>query len=332
MLKTNVGTLFPYDLAPLSESFGICNMEVVLLGADDTRATVDTVAQGEAFVCSAETAFSFCVHLTLPPNWCLLGYIHNTDENSWCHGLPLSTDTAITVLPGGHSEFMFAAGSRLTLLMMPLPWLCEKFSEFDPRPAAAPSRPHAVFRLTNPLAAQRLRTLYQEARQQLTQPPSTCDMERSATRPDINVAALLEAHIVASLSVTADDLPGCSRARRRHYMAVQRTDQFIRANLHTDIYINEMCDAAKVSERTLRYAFDDMLGISPNRYLSMLRLCTARRSLAASDVSRRSVKSVALSCGLWDLSRFANSYRRVFGEPPYATLMRNSCAESLQMY
>jgi AraC family ethanolamine operon transcriptional activator len=90
-----------------------------------------------------------------------------------------------------------------------------------------------------------------------------------------------------------------------------------------------MCNAAEVSERALRYAFEDMLGISPNRYLSMLRLCTACRSLAASDVSRRSVKSVALSCGLWDLSRFADSYRRVFGELPHDTLMRTPVTEPL---
>lgn len=94
-------------------------------------------------------------------------------------------------------------------------------------------------------------------------------------------------------------------------------------HLRSDIYVREMCMAAGVSERALRYAFEDLLGISPNRYLSMLRLCTACRSLASSDASRRSVKSVALSCGLWDLSRFADSYRRVFGELPRNTLMRS---------
>lgn len=40
------------------------------------------------------------------------------------------------------------------------------------------------------------------------------------------------------------------------------------------------------------------------------------------DGGRRSVKSIALSCGLWDLSRFADNYRKVFGELPRDTLMR----------
>ncbi len=34
------------------------------------------------------------------------------------------------------------------------------------------------------------------------------------------------------------------------------------------------------------------------------------------------VKAIALSCGLWDLSRFADNYRKVFGELPRDTLMR----------
>jgi AraC family ethanolamine operon transcriptional activator len=65
--------------------------------------------------------------------------------------------------------------------------------------------------------------------------------------------------------------------------------------------MNEICDAAGVSERGLRYAFEDLFGTSPNRYLSMLRLCAACRSLSMADSSRRSVKAIALSCGLWDL-------------------------------
>nr|WP_241895523.1 helix-turn-helix domain-containing protein [Stenotrophomonas maltophilia] len=102
----------------------------------------------------------------------------------------------------------------------------------------------------------------------------------------------------------------------------QRAENFMRLNLRRNIYMNEICDAAGVSERGLRYAFEDLFGTSPNRYLSMLRLCAACRSLSMADSSRRSVKAIALSCGLWDLSRFADNYRKVFGELPRDTLMR----------
>ena len=58
---------------------------------------------------------------------------------------------------------------------------------------------------------------------------------------------------------------------------------YMRANLRRDIYSQELCQAAGASERGLRYAFDDLLGIPPNRYLAMLRLCTAHRSLVTAE-------------------------------------------------
>lgn len=96
----------------------------------------------------------------------------------------------------------------------------------------------------------------------------------------------------------------------------------MRKHMRRDIYMQELCNAACISERSLRNVFDDLLGIPPNRYLSMLRLCTAYRSLTQADVGRRSVRSIALSCGFWDLSRFAEHYRYMFGELPRATLTR----------
>jgi len=134
---------------------------------------------------------------------------------------------------------------------------------------------------------------------------------------------LLHEHIQALLAAGPADRPGFTRARRTHYLIAQRAENFMRLNLRRNIYMNEICDAAGVSERGLRYAFEDLFGVSPNRYLSMLRLCAACRSLSVADSSRRSVKAIALSCGLWDLSRFADNYRKVFGELPRDTLMRS---------
>ena len=136
------------------------------------------------------------------------------------------------------------------------------------------------------------------------------------------VASLLHEHVQALLAAGNEDRPGNSRARRTHYLIAQRAENFMRLNLRRYIYMHEICDAAGVSERALRYAFEDLFGTSPNRYLSMLRLCAACRGLSMADSSRKSVKAVALSCGLWDLSRFADNYRRVFGELPRDTLMR----------
>jgi hypothetical protein len=48
------GVIFPYDLASLSETLKICNLEMVLLKAIGQRSIVDTLEQDQAFFFSAE--------------------------------------------------------------------------------------------------------------------------------------------------------------------------------------------------------------------------------------------------------------------------------------
>ncbi|MFC5743245.1 AraC family transcriptional regulator [Dyella tabacisoli] len=294
-------------------------MEMVLLGSSGPRAAIGSHALNEAIFCSGEIDFPFRGRFVLPEDWCLLGYIHHTPAGSWCHGTSLGSGMAFTILPEGISEFMLCAGSQITVMLIPLEQLQRKLVELVPHQGEIPTRLLSLFNLSDEPSALKLHTQFERIRQHLI-----FDHLPAEVPPllDEDANALLESHLLAGLSASAEDRPQCSRGRRTHYLIVQRTEQFMRANMRHDIYNNEMCNAAGVSERALRYAFEDLLGLSPNRYLSMLRLCTACRSLSMSDASRRSVKSVALSCGFWDLSRFADHYRRVFGELPRDTLMR----------
>lgn len=307
------------DLISLSGMLRVCDMEMVLLGSKGPKAALGSHESNKAIFFSGEADFPFRGRFVLPTDWCLIGYIHHTAEGSWCHGTSLRSGMAFTILPEGISEFMFSAGSRISAVLVPLETLQQKLLVHDHIQGNNPARQLALFTLSGERHAQVLRTHYERICHKLMHDTAHQD---APPLSDADADALLENHLLAGLYASAQDRPQCSRGRRTHYLILQRTEQFMRANMRHDIYINEMCNAAGVSERALRYAFEDLLGISPNRYLSMLRLCTACRSLSLSDASRRSVKSVALSCGLWDLSRFADHYRRVFGELPRDTLMR----------
>ena len=76
-----------------------------------------------------------------------------------------------------------------------------------------------------------------------------------------------------------------------------------------------------VSERTLRYAFREQLGVSPKQYLQLVRLGGVRRNLqlAAAGVK---IVDVANRWGFWHMGQFAADYRRQFGELPSETLRR----------
>lgn len=314
-VENDVGLQSP-DLVTLCGILRVCELELVLLGKQGPRAHVDSIVTEQAICFSGEVSFAFRGRFALPAGWCLFGYLHQTSAESWCHGTPLGSNMAFTVFPEGVSEFVLGAGSRVTGVLVPLQRVVDKYQELSPHQPDVPTRAMTLFSLSDDERARGLRAKMGALSDRVLQPGA------DGAAADIDIDALLETHLIAALSARAEDRPPCSRGRRTHYLAMQRAEEFMRQNLRRDIYITELCNAAGVSERALRYAFDDLLGVSPNRYLSMLRLCTACKNLTLSDASRRSVKSVALSCGLWDLSRFADHYRRVFGERPRDTLMR----------
>lgn len=325
MIAKNAGALLPQDLMSLNGVLKVCDMETVVLGAHLKRAAIDSEVVGDSVLCHIETDFSFRGRFAIPADWCLLGCLHDANNATGCNGTPISSGTAFTVFSGSVSEFVFGAGSRASIMLVPLQRLRHKFAKLVHPDLDIPVRLLAMFDLTGSQLGTTLSANFEKVHQHLFQEPRA-DAPASLIEKELDI--LLENHLLAGLSAQADDRPQCSRGRRAHYQIVQRAEYYMRENMRRVIYLDELCKAAGVSERALRYAFDDLLGLSPNRYLSMLRLCTAFRALTVADASRRSVKSVALSCGLWDLSRFADHYRHTFGELPRDTLMRAPPAET----
>lgn len=311
--QTGAEALKPVDLAALGSVLRVCDVELVLLEGKGPRAAIDTRVHDEALFCSARLGFQARARFMLPPDWAMVGFVHDADPSlSWCHGVPLAAGTVLTILPEGISEFAFAAGTRMTVVLVPVVRLQRVLSQLSLRSTPPSGQALSLFNAApgSPLAQHHV------------------ELQRLLVAGDVQglashaVDALLQEHVQALLAAGPGDHPVNTRARRTHYLIAQRAENFMRLNLRRNIYMNEICDAAGVSERGLRYAFEDLFGTSPNRYLSMLRLCAACRSLSQADGGRRSVKAIALSCGLWDLSRFADNYRKVFGELPRDTLMR----------
>ena len=85
-------------------------------------------------------------------------------------------------------------------------------------------------------------------------------------------------------------------------------------------YISELCEVASVSERTLQYAFHNILGMSPLTYLHRLRLHRARDELRNAEHRSTTVTNVAMNWGFWHFGEFSRSYKNCFGEVPSATL------------
>jgi AraC-like DNA-binding protein len=125
------------------------------------------------------------------------------------------------------------------------------------------------------------------------------------------------ARAIADADGMTDDGP---RPRISQTRVVCKAQDFLEANLHAAVYINELCAATGVSERTLRNAFRKMYGVGPNSYLKLRRLNQVHRLLKRNDAPQMTVTEAATRCGFWDMSRFAVEYRALFGQTPSQTL------------
>ena len=111
---------------------------------------------------------------------------------------------------------------------------------------------------------------------------------------------------------------------------VRRVTGFLRDNLGEPVRIAELSRLAGVSERTLRSAFRDALGLSPKQYTIAQRLRAAREALQTANPKTTTVTDVAMTYGFFELGRFAGRYRRAFGESPSATLRHGLAARPEQ--
>jgi AraC family ethanolamine operon transcriptional activator len=74
----------------------------------------------------------------------------------------------------------------------------------------------------------------------------------------------------------------------------------------------------------LRYAFEDLAGISPAAYLKAHQLSRVHSALLETDPSETLVKTIAYEHRFWHLGQFSRDYRLAFGERPSETLARSA--------
>jgi AraC-like DNA-binding protein len=109
---------------------------------------------------------------------------------------------------------------------------------------------------------------------------------------------------------------------RRHDKIVSQFEEYLEARPHRPLYVTEICAAIDTSERTLRAACEEHLGMGPIRYLALRRMHLVRRALSRAIPSATTVTSIATDHGFWELGRFAVNYHSLFGETPSVTLHR----------
>jgi transcriptional regulator GlxA family with amidase domain len=103
---------------------------------------------------------------------------------------------------------------------------------------------------------------------------------------------------------------------------VKTAEDYALSRVGDDLYVTDLCKAAAVSERTLEYAFKEILGLAPVTYLTRRRLHRVRQALLAANHGSTTVSTEALNWGFWHFGDFSHVYKDCFGELPSDTLRR----------
>lgn len=97
---------------------------------------------------------------------------------------------------------------------------------------------------------------------------------------------------------------------------LRRALDYIDEHFAEQVTLADIAEAAGYSVRTVTEAFRTHMDTTPMRHLRVVRLKEARARLTAGTAS---ISEVAYACGFTHLGRFAEAYRRLFGELPSVT-------------
>jgi AraC family ethanolamine operon transcriptional activator len=108
----------------------------------------------------------------------------------------------------------------------------------------------------------------------------------------------------------------------RRQRAVARAREFMEANIAEELTLADICRAAGASRRTLTSGFQEQIGVSPMRYLKLIRLNRVHETLLRQLPGSTTIADVANAAGFWHMGQLARDYRQLFGELPGETRAR----------
>ena len=251
-------------------------------------------------------------HFSPPPDHVALAVPLSVQPDAVFAGRPLARESLMVLSP--HEEYDLVSAGELDVVGLSVhrrlvdalapakaEWL--RRAQAERHLALSPDAAGAI-RLT-------LMTLAAQAEQEAASPATAAD---DADR----LGDLLTQTVrLAMAGCDADAAAGIPRRAETRARVVRRAIDFMRAHLHEDIGVPEVCIAACASRRTLQYGFEEMLHTTPQAYLRALRLNEARRLLKARP--GQAITDLASALGFASASHFTQHYKRMFDELPSQT-------------
>lgn len=105
-------------------------------------------------------------------------------------------------------------------------------------------------------------------------------------------------------------------------MLVEKVKDYIEENVHELPELAELTTYAGVSARSLQIGFKQHVGLSPMEYVRNIRMQRAHEQLENAVYTGENVTDIAMRWGFYNVGRFSQLYRAMYGQSPRETIMR----------
>jgi AraC-like DNA-binding protein len=305
---------------PTSAGAGLelIDLDAVQLGAVPFRARRVVVRLEGAAVVFHSTNVRMRTHTSVSDD--LIAYVtFGPHAKGTVNGLPVRPGMVMAGEPGAEARFVVDADWESITFLFPPRELSEQLTA---RQRESELRlPRGVEALQ--VSEEKGRTLFDWGKRLVELAARQPDLFNERRQERIAARADLLETLLATLGGAVDLEPaGGDRTQGAQSLIVRTVEGYALSRIDEQLHVSDLCMAAEVSERTLEYAFKEILGLTPVAYLIRLRLHQARRALLAATQGSTTVSAVALDWGFWHFGEFSRAYRECFGELPSDTLRR----------
>ncbi len=307
------------DPTTAGESVEVWGQDIVSLGSEHFELKRVTIPLEECCLVHHQTSAALRMRTSLHKDFGLCGILGPKARGN-LNGKELSAHTMTIATPGAKGDTMVNPGYESVALLVPVAFLHKQLALRGFREGFSVTDNPEVWHPAVEVASDlfKLGVRISKAAEKTPWVFNENHWARYGAQVEY-----MDALCAAIESCKPDEYVGRDRKGRSYSQIVRACEDYTLSLGGRRPYLSELCEAACVSERTLQYAFQDIMGLSPLTYLHRLRLHRARDELRMAKVGSTTVSEVAMNWGFWHFGEFSRAYKNCFAETPSSTLRNN---------
>jgi len=314
------------DPTAVGEGIEIIRQDLVQLETKPLRARQIYIRLNDSMVLFQSTNARMRVRTTVHDE--LLAYVvFGPKSEGTINGRPIGPNRMLTAEPGSMAELVVEAGyESVAILLSPSVLM----SHMIGRQREDTYRvPHGIEMLQT--KENNARGLFDWGKRLANTAALHLELFNDGKELRISVQTELLEMLLAALDTTTTPQHARSHhTRQARNRIVRLAENYALAHIEDRLYVTDLCVATGVSERTLQYAFQEVIGMSPVAYLTRLRLHRVRKALRMETCGSTTVSDLALRWGFWHFGDFSRAYKDCFGELPSESLRRKPAETSIR--